>query len=331
MSNKLMTLEDNKYRLLHAMTMLALRTDDVVDGLKNSLYILKDNLDSGNVVLHKKDDGLYIHYDSDTTMKYANKDISCIVNKTSKLIEKKELFCVDMNLSEYFKSMLLMHLKTDDNDYILSINNCSEARMDSNFWFLLRDTLQVILKRAESYERNMKAISTDLLTGLENRNSYELRLDKLNETEPNLVYGLFDLFRLKYINDNYSHAVGDIYIKEVANILNRYWPKTKIELVDDTEQLVPTGHAVYRVGGDEFVLLTTKENMDLTRVKAGLASGEAKMIDLGVGGELQIGLNLGIVEHIPGEIIKDTYMRADALMSEDKRKMYLKYGLKRRQ
>ena len=331
MSEKLMTLEENKYRLFHTMTMLALRTDDVVDGLNKSLFLLKEYLSSGNVVLHKKEEGLYLYNIGDATMRYPSKDISCIVNKTSRLIERKEIYCVEMNLSEHYKNMMLIHLKTDDNEYILSINNCSDSRMDSSFWFILKDTMQVILKRAESYEKNMRAISTDLLTGLENRNSYEMRLDKFNETETNLVYGLFDLFRLKYINDNYSHAVGDVYIKEVANILNRYWPKTKIELVDDTEQLIPTGHAVYRVGGDEFVLLTTKENMDLTRVKAGLASEEARMIDLGVGGELPLGLNLGIVEHIPGEVIKDTYMKADALMSEDKKKMYLKYGLERRQ
>ena len=328
--NEIRSLKDNEYFLFYAMIMNAIRTEDVFSGLNNSLFLLKEFLHSGNVVLHRKEDDSYIHRISDATLNYPSKDISCIVNKTSSLIERKGIYCVEMNLSESFKNMLLMHLNTRNYSYILSINNCLEHRMDSNFWHRLKDTMQEVLNRAESYEKNMKAISTDLLTGLENRNSYEMRLEKINESEAELVYGLFDLFRLKYINDNYSHAIGDVYIREVANILNRYWPKQKTEIIEDTETFVDTGHTVYRVGGDEFVLITTKENLDLARVKAGLASEEAKMIDLGVGGELPIGLNLGIVEHSRGDIIKDTYMKADALMSDDKKKMYLKYGLERR-
>ena len=45
----------------------------------------------------------------------------------------------------------------------------------------------------------------DLLTGLDNRNSYEIRINGIDESNDNLVFGLFDLFRLKYVNDNYSH------------------------------------------------------------------------------------------------------------------------------
>ena len=331
MSEKeLRLLQDDEYFLFYAMMMNALRTDDVLNGVNKSLFLLKEYLHSGNIVLHKKTDDVYVYHVSDLSMNYPNKEVLTLVNEVSSLLEKKKLYSIDLGASEHLNKMMFAYFKTDENDYILSINNCSEIRMNNNFWHRLLDTMQVILKRAESYEKNMNAISTDLLTGLENRNSYELRMEKLNESDSDLVYGLFDLFRLKYINDNFSHAVGDTYIKEVANILNRYWPKQKIEIVDDEEQLIPTGHSVYRVGGDEFVLITTKEYLELVKMKASLATEEAKMIDLGIGKDLPIGVNFGIVEHLPGEKIKETFMKADALMSEDKRKMYLKYKLERR-
>ena len=331
MSEKeLRSLKEDEYFLFYAMMVNSLRTDDVFSGIDKSLFLLKEYLHSENISIHKKTDGFYNHYVSDTSMNYPNKNITSIVNEVSTLLEKKEMYNIDLNLSETIKNMMLIHLSTVDNSYILSINNCSDSRMNSNFWNRLKDTMQVILKRTESYEKNMRAIGTDLLTGLDNRNSYELRMEKINETDTDLVYGLFDLFRLKYINDNFSHATGDIYIKEVANILNRYWPKQKIEIVDDEEQIIPTGHSIYRVGGDEFVLITTKEYLELVKMKASLATEETKMLDLGIGKSIPIGLNFGIVEHLPGEKMKETFMKADALMSEDKRKMYKQYKLERR-
>ena len=41
--------------------------------------------------------------------------------------------------------------------------------------------MQIILKRAETYEKNTLAINTDLLTGLDNRNSYEKAIRTLRD------------------------------------------------------------------------------------------------------------------------------------------------------
>ena len=191
--------------------------------------------------------------------------------------------------------------------------------------------MQVILKRAASYERNTKAITTDMLTGLDNRNSYEMRLSQINEEDNNIVFALFDLFRLKFINDSFTHAKGDLYIKETAKILNKYWPKYKVTVNEDTtETYHSTGHCVYRIGGDEFVLMTNKETLQLASIKAELARDEVGLIDLGISDNIIIGLNYGMVKPEQGESMKKTYIKADHKLQEDKDQMYKKYRLERR-
>lgn len=226
---------------------------------------------------------------------------------------------------------MLLHIKLDDSDCVLAIINNDKKQLEPLFWDRVIDTMQIIIKRAVSYEKNTKAISIDLLTGLDNRNSYELKLKELDTNRDDLVLGIFDLFRLKYINDNFSHEKGDIYIQESANILNKYWPKER-KIINESgiESLVKTGHCVYRVGGDEFILLTTSETLSIAAIKSNLASSEAELIQLGVKDEASIGLNYGIVQHTPGDSIKTTYEKADRLMQENKEKMYSKSMIKRR-
>ena len=322
----------DEYYLFYEMMIQCLNTDNVLEGINKSLYLLRLCLKSGSVVLYEKNDnGVYTHKVCDVSSN--NNDIqtsSYFVNKTSSLIEKKGIFNLDLNLSEEFKNMLCVHFNTQQKNYILSLNNfCTNLDLDHDFWQKLQDTFRIIMKRAESYQRNIHAISYDLLTGLENRNAYEIKIQNLDEKKE-FVYGIFDLFRLKYINDNYSHALGDLYIKEAAKILNKYWPKSTSSTNNDSKKLIETGHNLYRIGGDEFVLMTTEDGLDFSSIKARLAAEEVSMIDLGIEEKPIIGLNIGIVTHNPNDSIKQTYQEADYLMNEDKTLMYRKYGLERR-
>ena len=323
----------DEHYLFYEMMMQSLKTDNVKMGVNRSLSLLRLYLESGNVVMYKKNkDGIYIYRVSDSGMNDLIKKINCVVNKTAPLIEKKEMIDVDLNFSDKMKNIMLLSIKVKDLDYIVSICNYNKnMELDPYFWDKLKDTLKIIIKRADSYEKNVKAINTDLLTNLSNRNAYEKKTQRLDESTEGLVLGIFDIFRLKHINDNYSHATGDVYIQEVAKILGKYWPKYDTEITDNgIEKRKKTGHCVYRVGGDEFVLLTNKENVELTKIKAQLAAEEVQEIFLENAQDVPLGLNWGVVEHVPGDYLKKTYMNADAIMAEDKKQMYLSYGLERR-
>lgn len=322
-------LDKDEYYLFCEMMLLSLRTDNVIEGVNKSLFLLKKCLDSGDITLHVKNPtGVYVFDVADSELKTMDSLLYKYINYSSTLVERFGKYLVQTVDGQ---RALLSHLKTSNHDYILCIKDLKQTpNFDSLFFNKLSNVLEVILKRAESYETNVKAINTDLLTNLDNRNSYETRISSLDQEKSVLVYGLFDLFRLKYINDTFGHVYGDTYIKETAKILNKYWPKLNVRVVDFKEESTPTGSCVYRIGGDEFALITSEEPLDITISKAQLAAEEVKLIDLGLDEPVKLGLNFGIVEHQPGTSIKKTVNKADEIISEDKRNMYLSYGLDRR-
>lgn len=324
---------NDMYFLFYNMIYETLQTENVFEGLDKALYFLKIYLNSGDIVLYRKDsDGLYRCFANQALMKNSIDPISCIVNKTSKLVEAKKAFFIDLNLSENLKNIMLFHIKINTTEYMMAIDNLdTKIELNSEFEKKLNDTLSIILNRAEMHEKQTIAINEDALTKLKNRTAYEKRMKSIDENDEELVYGLFDLFRLKFVNDKYSHSLGDKYIIEAANILRKYWPEEKVEIQQNNSKLnVKTGHELYRVGGDEFILITTKEKLELTKIKASLVSEEVSLIDLGVKEDLPIGLNFGLVKHSLGGLVKREKENADALMQEEKDRMYLKYGLERR-
>ena len=325
-------LKSNDIYLFYEMMIHSLKTDNVTEGLNTSFKLLRSYLQSGHISLYKKNtDNKYIFKFSDSPMNNLIKSTSNIINETKFLSEVQNIFTIDLNLSDELKNVLLMHIKLDDVECILSIINYNKNDLDLLFWERLKETMKIIIKRAASYEKNLAAITTDLLTGLDNRNSYEICLQNLNEDDKNLIFGIFDLFRLKYINDNYGHPVGDEYIKKAAKILGNYWKKYNTFLDDDgKESHIKTGHCIYRIGGDEFALLTNVDSLQYANVKANLASLEASKIQLIDGEIIPTGINYGIVHHNAGDSIKQTFTRADIILNEDKKKMYTKYGLERR-
>ena len=78
----------------------------------------------------------------------------------------------------------------------------------------------------------------DSLTGLKNRNSYFKRLQELQKSQPALGVVYLDINGLKKANDTHGHTYGDSLITRASVLL------TKIFKND-----------VYRIGGDEFVVL----------------------------------------------------------------------------
>ena len=329
-------LKTDEFYLFYEMMMQSLKTDDVKEGLNKSLSMLRTFINSGNIALFRKNkQGTYDYKLSDSNMDELILPVGCIINKTKQLSEQKTIFNMNLDLSERLKNLLLIHINISNSNHdeciMMIINNDNKKELEPHFWERVKDTMQIILKRASSYERNVRAVTTDLLTGLDNRNSYEMRVQSLNESDDDLVVGVFDLFRLKYVNDNYTHAKGDEYIVKAAEILNKYWPKYNERINENgIKELVDTGHTVYRFGGDEFVLMTTVESLKLTQIKAELVRDEAEMINLGVEEKNLAGINFGIVSHFAGDYYKKTFITADEIMKKDKEDMYKRKKIDRR-
>lgn len=84
----------------------------------------------------------------------------------------------------------------------------------------------------------------DVLTGLPNRRAFEevapRQWDRAFQAGEPLTLLQIDVDHFKRINDTYGHGVGDEVLRWLANILSRQ---------------LRAGHAVFRTGGEEFIVL----------------------------------------------------------------------------
>ena len=104
--------------------------------------------------------------------------------------------------------------------------------------------VKLLLRSLRANFKNQHLASHDALTGLPNRLLFADRLQQTlaqaerNKTKFALIF--LDLDNLKNINDNYSHAAGDIALCEAATRMLNH---------------VRSSDTVARIGGDEFVML----------------------------------------------------------------------------
>lgn len=113
------------------------------------------------------------------------------------------------------------------------------------------------IRQVEMKQKVLNRLSQeDIMTGIYNRRGFfehSTIFCRKNEDVSHIMF-MFDLNRLKEINDTYGHAEGDFAITEAANILKKVFA--------DDESVVA------RIGGDEFaVLLTGDEHTVYDRIR----------------------------------------------------------------
>ncbi|MCR5700581.1 MAG: diguanylate cyclase [Lachnospiraceae bacterium] len=105
---------------------------------------------------------------------------------------------------------------------------------------------------------------TDQLTGMNNRNCFEWRLDKYPDMYTNSICCIYiDANGLHEINNLEGHKAGDDMLRMIANILTKQFGK------QDT----------YRIGGDEYVAFVTDES--LTDIHSRIAQMNSQIKEAG--------------------------------------------------
>lgn len=94
----------------------------------------------------------------------------------------------------------------------------------------------------ENQRKQLEELSyKDILTSMYNRRKYIMTLDYLSKNMPKKIGTAYiDLNGLKRINDFKSHEMGDVFICNCAKVISEIF-----------------GEKCYRIGGDEFVVLST--------------------------------------------------------------------------
>lgn len=209
-----------------------------------------------------------------------------------------------------------INVNTNDNSYLIIIDNDNIVNEEiySEYLKVLKRLFKLVFMRIEFHEKLIIASTTDSLTHTYNRTYYNMIAnDIFKNGEAIVTYSLIDLFRLKYVNDNYGHKYGDMYIVIVSELISKE--------IDKEDML-------FRIGGDEFVILSRNMKKDDMINKLDNINNLLREETLGLKIPFPLNINYGVVE---GNTDLDTfYSKSDELLSHHKSLTYKKLNIDRR-
>ncbi|MCR5024115.1 MAG: GGDEF domain-containing protein [Lachnospiraceae bacterium] len=169
------------------------------------------------------------------------------------------------------------------------------------------------VRRTAKYEHMKEIANRDPLTGVKSKHAFtvaEESIDKEIEEDraEQFAVAVCDVNGLKQINDTLGHKAGDRYIKEACALVCKVFKHSP----------------VFRIGGDEFVVLMKGHDYEKRSELIGTINHEVEKNNTSGG----VVISVGISDFIPGEDkdIEAVFERADALMY--KRKAQLKSSAK---
>jgi len=195
-------------------------------------------------------------------------------------------------------------------DFVDRFNERHEATEERN----IKLTEQLTQMEQETQElqvmlqKNRTKLMYDALTGIYSRMAYDERimqeLSRWSRYQTAFSYVILDIDHFKRINDTYGHNAGDKALKIVAQIMQSY---------------VRQSDYVFRIGGEEFVLLltSTDANAAATMVKK-MRTGIAESSFHFKGEPVSLTLSAGITETRTGDNVESIYERADAALYKAK-------------
>lgn len=151
-------------------------------------------------------------------------------------------------------------------------------------------------------EQELQHLSThDILTGLYNRNFFEVEIARIQTSRlfPVSIV-VADVDNLKTVNDRYGHSAGDEMIRKIAHLLRKSFRSEDI---------------VARIGGDEFAILLPE--MDEIATQALVDRLHANLANLNLDDPLS-SLSIGMAVGKEGSNLPDVMRLADDRMYQEK-------------
>ncbi|MCX8058012.1 MAG: GGDEF domain-containing protein [Spirochaetes bacterium] len=212
--------------------------------MKNILNLLKilENSSAGILIFDKNKNIVFNNLTfSHNIFKidFENEDFISFLNKFKEFISEEfgrsNLEDISYEFEFTLKSGNLIWIKFDIK---------KEFDNNKNLKYLIITFFDITECKKKEFEYKKKS-QIDFLTNVYNRNYFEEKLDieiqRCTRSEKPLSILMIDVDNFKYINDNFGHNVGDLILKNIANIV-----KLSLHRKSDF---------VSRYGGDEFICL----------------------------------------------------------------------------
>lgn len=146
---------------------------------------------------------------------------------------------------------------------------------------------------------------TDQLTGLYNRYKikelFEYEKNQINRYKTKLSVILIDIDYFKSINDTFGHTVGDLILLELANLLKKS---------------VRSSDIVSRWGGEEFLIVTPKTNLEQAGVLAEHIRQNLKAHEFSY--KISITVSFGVTSFQKNDTLETIILRADEALYKAK-------------
>jgi len=158
------------------------------------------------------------------------------------VIRNKKIFSITYRLilggEPQYVNLLALKPRDDKKHIVVGVININES-----------------MQREEEYKQRIDTVmnmaNRDALTGVKNKNAYSLMENEINENissnkKQEFALAVCDVNNLKNVNDKKGHKAGDECIREACMMICRVFKHSP----------------VYRVGGDEFVVILKGEDFE---------------------------------------------------------------------
>jgi diguanylate cyclase (GGDEF)-like protein len=144
----------------------------------------------------------------------------------------------------------------------------------------------------------MNLATRDPLTGVGNRRAMQQKLDEViasrSRNNRNCCLLMLDLDHFKKVNDLHGHAKGDEILIKLTEII-----EIRIRATDN----------IYRIGGEEFVIVIEDQNLENA---SRLAEQLRTIVEANeLAPESSVTISIGVAQHVRGESVESWMNRAD--------------------
>lgn len=221
--------------------------------------------------------------------------------------------CREFNISNITITPIIIN---NNVDYMLAILD-PQVEIEPSLLSCISIAYSDSLNRINKEKLIQQLAITDNLTGLYDRTYYNQTIARLEKNPPSSVgYIMVDLFRLKYVNDNFGHETGDAYIKAIANVLKRFF----------------CNDYAFRLGGDEFCVIVVDKPYQYIEDMLLIVKNEIAKIEIydRNGNQILSRIDTGVDYQTEDINFKNLAHNADIQMNENKNRYYEENGINRR-